>query len=175
MNTCELSADKRLRQAHGVRLLAVAALALMLGACAHQDGMMQDDKGGYSRGSEPAQGSGPLVSADAAEEKWGIRILGVRTTAEGYMLDFRYRVLDAEKAAPLLDRRIKPYLVVEKSQVRMAVPVSAKIGAMRQTTRNVKPDRNYFVMFGNPGRHVQPGDRVNIVIGEFATGQIVVM
>ena len=34
----------------------------------------------------------------------------VRQTAAGYMLEFRYRVLDAEKAKPLFERRTKPVL-----------------------------------------------------------------
>lgn len=157
------------------RALAVAALALALGACGGYQSTEPADKGGYSYGSEPAPPADAAASAGANAAQWGIEVLGVRTSAAGYMLDFRYRVTDAEKAAPLLDRRNKAYLLVEKSQVKMAVPVSGKIGAMRQTTRNVRADRNYFVMFGNPGRHVKPGDRVTVVIGEFRTDELIVM
>jgi len=45
------------------------------------------------------------------EEKWGICPNGIRLSAGGYMLDFRYRVFDKEKAAPLFSREITPYLI----------------------------------------------------------------
>ena len=41
---------------------------------------------------------------DHAAEKWGVQIVGLPTTSGGYMLDFRFRVLDAKKAAPLFVR-----------------------------------------------------------------------
>lgn len=150
-----------------LRLLSLTLLTAALSGC-----------GGYTTSTAPEGGyvqhpSGGLQ--EAMLERWGVRVLGVRTTADGYMLDFRYRVVDAEKAAPLLDRRIKAQLVVEKSDARMTVPVSSKVGALRQTTRSVKAERNYFVMFANPARHVQPGDRVQVVIGDFSSGSLVVM
>ena len=35
------------------------------------------------------------------KRKWGVEILFLRETAAGYMLEFRYKVLDPAKAAPL--------------------------------------------------------------------------
>src|SRR3990172_7542680 len=55
----------------------------------------------------------PQAIDTTIEEKWGVRVLSIRQSAEGYMLDFRYRVIDAEKAAPLFDRKIKPHLIDE--------------------------------------------------------------
>lgn len=108
------------------------------------------------------------------EEQWGVEVVGIRQSAAGYMLDFRYRVLDAEKATPLLDRRIKPELVVAKSGATLKVPVPPKIGALRQSAKFVKADRNYFILFSNPGRHVIPGDQVSVVIGEFKAENLTV-
>lgn len=155
----------------GMHLLTITAVAVALTACSgySTSNRSTDGYGHYQEGSIQE------VAVDDVFERWGVRVLGIRTSAEGYMLDFRYRVLDAAKAAPLLDRRIKPYLLVEKSEAKLAVPVSSKIGALRQNSRSVKQDRNYFVMFANPGRHVKAGDRVKVVIGEFSSGELVVM
>jgi hypothetical protein len=117
----------------------------------------------------------PQSRADPLLEQWGIESHGVRLTSAGYMLDFRYRVHDAQKAAALLDRRTKAYVVVEKSDAKLGVPVSAKVGALRSSTRDVKEERNYFIMFSNPGRHVQSGDKVKIVIGDLVTETLTVM
>jgi hypothetical protein len=107
-------------------------------------------------------------------KEWGVEVIGIRQSAAGYMLDFRYRVLDAKKATPLLDRRIKPELVVAKSGATLKVPVPPKIGALRQSAKHVKDNRNYFILFSNPGRHVLPGDKVSIVIGEFKAENLTV-
>jgi len=41
------------------------------------------------------------LKTKSLEETWGIQIMGSRQTAAGHMIDFRYRVLDPEKAGPL--------------------------------------------------------------------------
>lgn len=109
-----------------------------------------------------------------AGDKWGIRVIGIRRTAADYMLDFRYRVLDAEKAAYLMNRKIKPQLIVEKNGRKLEVPVSSKIGPLRQAPKFTKVDRNYFMFFANPGRSVLAGDKVTIVIGDFKAEHLVV-
>ncbi len=109
----------------------------------------------------------------AMEMQWGVKVLSIRLSAEGYMLDFRYRVLDSEKAAPLFDRKIKPYLVDEATGAVLAVPEPPKVGALRNT-RKPQPDRNYFVLFANPGRYVQKGKKVSVVIGDFKAEHLLV-
>ena len=107
------------------------------------------------------------------EERWGVKPLSIRLSAEGYMLDFRYRVLDPEKAMPLFDRKIKPYLVDEATGAMFAVPAPPKVGALR-TTRKPVPDRNYFIMFANPGKFVKRGNKVTVVIGDFRAENLIV-
>jgi hypothetical protein len=89
------------------------------------------------------------------------------------MLDFRYRVLDAEKAAPLFDRKQKAYLIDQATGAKFLVPESPKVGAMR-TTRPPKQDKNYFIIFVNPGRYVKQGNKVTVVIGDFRAENLIV-
>jgi hypothetical protein len=105
---------------------------------------------------------------------WGIRVIGVRRSAADYMLDFRYRVQDPEKAAYLMNRKLRPQLVVEKNHRKLHVPVSEKIGPLRQSPKYVKAGRNYFMFFANPGRQVIAGDKVTVVIGDFRAEHLVV-
>ena len=55
--------------------------------------------------------------ASMIEETWGIRIKSAMLSAGGYMVDFRFRVLDAAKAAQIFDRKTKPCLI-DRSLVR---------------------------------------------------------
>ena len=107
------------------------------------------------------------------EEEWGVRVLQIRLSAEGYMLDFRYRVVDAEKTAPLFDRKTKPYLIDQATGAKFLVPEPPKVGALR-TTRPPTTDRNYFIIFANPGKYIKKGNRVTVVIGDFRAENLIV-
>ena len=106
-------------------------------------------------------------------EKWGIEITSLRLTANDHMLDYRYRVLDADKATDLFKRQIKPYLIHQETGQVMAVPETAKLGPLRNS--NIPQEgKIYWMFFGNAGKLVQPGDKVTVVIGEFRVEDIVV-
>lgn len=102
-------------------------------------------------------------------DKWGVEVLGARKAAKGYMIDFRFRVLDADKAMPLFDSRTQPYLLTEGSNIRLPVPVGQKVGAFRATNRgkNITAGRDYYMMFANPDAFVREGQKVSVVIGDF--------
>ncbi|MFZ5998472.1 MAG: hypothetical protein ACOYW7_13460 [Nitrospirota bacterium] len=117
----------------------------------------------------------PVKTADVSilEEKWGVKVLGLRQSANGYMLDFRYRVLDPEKAAPLFDRKVKPLLIDQATGAKFAVPEPPKVGALRNTRKPVA-NKNYFVIFANPAQYVKKGNKVTVVIGDFRVENLVV-
>lgn len=115
------------------------------------------------------------LSADKAIEKaWGVRPISIQLTAAEYMLDFRYKVVDREKAAAIINRDVRPYLIIEKTGTKLQVPESNKIGSLRQTTQFAHPNRNYFMLFVNPGRLVKAGDKVTIVAGDFKLEHVTV-
>ena len=106
------------------------------------------------------------LSPEELEKKWGIRPLNIRQTADGNMLDFRYRIIDEKKAAPLFSPQIKPILIDEDTGAVMAVPTVPKVGAMRSTRKPLK-DRNYFILFANPQKRIKPGHKVTVTIGDY--------
>ena len=107
------------------------------------------------------------------KRQWGIEIMFVRQAAAGYMLEFRYRVLDPEKAKPLFARQTKPMLTHLESGARMVVPTPAKTGALRNSNMP-KADHIYWMFFANPAKLVEPGDLVDIEIGDFVAQKLVV-
>ena len=79
-------------------------------------------------------------------EEWGVVVLGVRMAMSGYMLDFRMRVTDADKAAPLFVRKTKPFLIDEETGQKLAVASTAKTGPLRSS--NIpQTGRNYPIVF----------------------------
>jgi hypothetical protein len=107
------------------------------------------------------------------KRQWGVEPMWVRLTAAGFMLEFRYRVLDEGKAKPLFARLTKPLLVHEATGASLTVPVTAKVGPLRNSDPPVE-GRVYWMFFNNPGQLVKPGDRVSVVIGEFRADGLVV-
>ena len=143
---------RRIRRV-GLAMIGIAVLVVFAGYAGTANWMGRQDDAG--------------PSASSIEETWGVKVHGIRRTAVGYMLDFRYRVLDAEKAAPILDRRITPHVKVAKTGARLLVPQAPKLGSMRQTSFAVKADRDYFIVFANPYQTVSAGDQVSVVVGDF--------
>lgn len=122
-------------------------------------------------GADPVAASGEPLRL--AEERYGVKILSVRTSASGHIVDLRYRVLDAEKAAPLFARGIQPSLFDEASGQMLSVPSAPKTGPLRASGRPVN-NRNYFILFGNPGGLVACGNRVTLLLGDLEARGLVV-
>jgi hypothetical protein len=96
--------------------------------------------------------------------RYGVDHLQVRSVSSGASLEFRYRVLDAQKATILNDKRAAPFLIDWKTGAKLTVPTVEKIGALRQTV-TPEPGHEYWMVFTNPGKLVRPGDRVDLVAG----------
>ena len=107
-------------------------------------------------------------------ERWGIESPTVWLTASGHMLDFRYRIVDPDKALPLLSQKNPASLVDQASGVTLRVPHAAKIGTLRQYSLAPKPGRTFVVLFANAGNVVQRGSKVTVKIGDVAIEGLVV-
>lgn len=105
--------------------------------------------------------------------KFGIDVIGVRSTAANHMLEFRYRVVDAKRAAPLFVRKTKPYLIHHASGKVLGVQDTAKLGPLRNSD-TPKQGRIYWMIFGNAIHLVKPGDKVNVTIGDYDSGELTV-
>ena len=102
------------------------------------------------------------------EEQWGVRIESIRLTAGDHMIDFRYRVINPEKARPLFARTTKPYLLEQASGAKTEVPNMPKVGPLRNSN---EPEANkvYWMFFGNMNKQLKSGAKVTVVIGDYRT------
>jgi hypothetical protein len=96
---------------------------------------------------------------------YGVDKLVVRVTASGALLRFSYHVLDANKAKVVNDKTLTPYLIDERTGVRLVIPMMEKVGLLRQTSAP-QNGQEYWMAFSNKGL-IKHGDRVDIVIGSF--------
>ena len=104
---------------------------------------------------------------------WGIDSISVKWAESGEMIRFTYRVVDADKAKPIADKRQEPSLIDERAGVKLVVPMMDKVGKLRQTS-TPEAGKTYWMLFSNKGGFVKRGDHVNVVIGNFhAIGLVV--
>jgi len=104
---------------------------------------------------------------------WGVDWLSVKWTESGEVIRFSYRVLDAEKAKVLNDKKAEPSLIDPQAGVKLVVPSLEKVGQLRQSSTPVA-GKSYWMAFSNKGRPVKRGDHVDVVIGRFRAEGLVV-
>lgn len=104
---------------------------------------------------------------------WGVEGLGVKWAESGEVIRFSYRVLDADKAKILGDKKFEPSLVDPQRGVKLVVPSLENVGQLRQSAP-AENGRSYWMVFSNKGRLVKQGDHVNVVIGAFHADGLVV-
>lgn len=116
------------------------------------------------------------ISKHAAEYYgvvWGVDSLRVKAVESGELIRFTYRILDTDKAKILNDKKTDAYLIAPAAHIRLSVPSLEKVGSLRQSSTPIA-DKSYWMAFSNPGRKVRPGDRVDVVIGQFRAEGLVV-
>ena len=124
--------------------------------------------------------SGSLVKTvgnaqtEADASRAGLKIISLRRTAADMMLDLRFKISNAENAKSIMNRKTPVYLIDQVSGYRYRVPVTTKLGPLRQTSKRIDENRVYFIMFANPGRSIKKCDIVTVMVGNTSIDNIVV-
>lgn len=105
------------------------------------------------------------ASVESLASEWGIKVSALRVSANGNIVDFRYRVLDPQKAARLADPEISPVLIDQESGTKLHVP-STKAGQLRGTAKHLVAGKIYIMLFANPSKAVKPGHKVTLEVGD---------
>ena len=156
--------------------------------CAQSDTPSTDAKASPSRPQSPAQAGQPATKtaksvyhpdrfAGRAGEYyqliWGVDSLSAKWTESGEVIRFSYRVMDAEKAKALNDKKNEPSLIDPQAGVKLVVPSLEKVGQLRQSAPP-EAGKAYWMAFSNKGRRVKRGDHVEVTIGSFRAQGLVV-
>ena len=104
---------------------------------------------------------------------WGVDSLGLKWGESGEIIRFTYRVLDADRAGVLNDKRFEPALIDPQAGVKLVVPSLENVGQLRQSAPP-ENGKSYWMVFSNKGRLVKRGDHVSLVIGPFRADGLVV-
>lgn len=134
--------------------ILLTIVVLLLGSAAFLSYRLGGDRAARESGFTERQ-----ASMQELEDLYGIRITLIGVTAAGGMVDFRFRVLDADKAERLFSSHHgMPVLVPVGSETRIAVPNGSH-------SMNFENGKVYYLLFGNPGGVVRPGRQVQVSLG----------
>ena len=165
-------------------LLAGLLVSSICLSCALTQAVQGKDKIGDSQpaSSTPTVSPAPRVvpvsvpsqrQAEYYRRRWGIDDIVVRETASGSLIRFSYRVVDAERAKILNDKKATPYLIDEKNGLALQIPELEQVGQLRQVA-TPQNGREYWMAFSNKGRQVKAGSHVTVMIGLFRAEGLVV-
>ncbi len=104
---------------------------------------------------------------------WGVDSLSVKWAESGEIIRFAYRVLDADKAKVLNDKKYEPSLIDPQAGVSLVVPALEQVGILRQSA-TPEVGKTYWMAFSNSGRKVKRGDHVIVQIGQFRANGLVI-
>jgi hypothetical protein len=104
---------------------------------------------------------------------WGVDSLSLKWTESGEVIRFSYRVVDANKAKALNNKKSEPFLIDPRAGVKLVVPSLENVGQLRQSS-TPEAGKSYWMAFSNKGRLAKRGDHVDVVIGQFRAEGLVV-
>jgi hypothetical protein len=118
----------------------------------------------------PLQSDRPVVSEAGLVSRSGVRIVHVAVTGDGGLLDLRFQVIDADKAAAVVhDPAAPPAIVDEASGV-----VAKDLFMGHSHSGPLKEAVTYYLIFENPGNLVQRGDLVSVLLGNAQVQHVMV-
>jgi hypothetical protein len=114
-----------------------------------------------SESKVPVAWARPLVSASGLVERSGVKITQVAATGDGGLVDLRFAVVDANKAAALHDPAHPPAVVDQRTGL-----VVKDLLMSHAHTAPFKTGVTYYLVFNNPGDWVHRGDKVAVLLGD---------
>ena len=102
------------------------------------------------------------LSQSAFEEATGVHVTLVAVTGQGGLIDFRYQVIDPDKAAIVHDPEKPPTIVDEATGQAFDKP-----WMQHGHSGELNPGATYYLILVNPKGGIKSGDLVSVLIGDF--------
>jgi len=110
-----------------------------------------------------ASSGGDVITAQTLADEYGVRVNLIAVTAAGGLVDFRLKILDAEKAKLLFqDSGDAPRLLIGDGPTVLTAPEDST----SQLLGTLEDNGNVFLTFPNVGSVTQPGMSAIVEFGE---------
>jgi hypothetical protein len=107
------------------------------------------------------------VTAEGMAARYGIDVNLIGITAAGGLIEFRYQVVDPDKADRMIhDVKLLPIVVVEETGATMVIP-------RPHHAAELQLGGTYFFLFANAHNAIHAGSQVTLVMGDARLEHIV--
>lgn len=131
---------------------------------------IEENQGAGSGVTDTSAPPVPPTSSNPGVE-YGVEVASLRLTAGGTALDFRYKVVDPDKAA-VVGREGGPSYLLTQDGRRISPRNVQQIGDYYFARHLDQAGRTYSTWFANQGGALQTGDLVSVVIGDLHIANI---
>jgi len=101
-----------------------------------------------------------LVTAEGMAARYGINVNLIGVTAAGGLIEFRYQVVDPDKADRMIhDEKLLPIVVVEDTGATMVI-------SRPHHAAELQLGGTYFFLFANAHNAIHDGSKVTLVMGD---------
>lgn len=108
-----------------------------------------------------------LVTAEGMAARYGIDVNLIGVTAAGGLIEFRYQVVDPDKADRMIhDEKLLPIVVVEDTGATMVI-------SRPHHASEIKLGGTYFFLFANAHNAIHAGSKLTLVMGDSRIEHIV--
>ena len=155
----ELDTDPVERRPRHRRLVGIGLVAILLlagGARAWWPEQKADVRAGTT-----------LVTAEGMAARYGINVNLIGVTAAGGLIEFRYQVVDPDKASRMIhDVKLRPIVVAEDTGATMVI-------SRPHHAADLQLGGTYFFLFANAHNSIHDGSLVTLVMGDARLEHIV--
>ncbi|MCW2768129.1 MAG: hypothetical protein JWO11_4088 [Nocardioides sp.] len=103
-----------------------------------------------------------LVSAEGMAARYGIEVNLIGVTAAGGLIEFRYQVVDPDKADPIIhDAALRPIMIVEDTGATLVLG-----SPPHHHNKELQLGGTYFFLIANAHNAIRPGSLLTLVIGD---------
>lgn len=157
----EVATDPAPKRPRRRRWVAIVLAALLLAGTGAARAWWPEQKADVRAGTT-------LVTAEGMAARYGIDVNLIGVSAAGGLIEFRYKVVDPDKASAMIhDAKLLPIVVVEDSGATMVIPRPHKHATELQL------GGTYFFMFANSHNAIHKGTLVTLVMGDARLEHIV--
>jgi hypothetical protein len=116
----------------------------------------------------PFRTGGPVPLNPAIEAKWGIRVSQVAVTADGGLVDFRFIVLDPDKASEMMSN-VDNLPVLRPDGATGIINSAAQMGGHP----SLRPGQTYFLLYRNAAGAIRPGTSLSVLFGDLTIDNVI--
>lgn len=110
---------------------------------------------------------GQPATEAAVQDKYGIRVTHIAVLAAGGLIDFRFQVLDPDKASALFELENRPLLYVEATGQKVDSLYHPPHG------HNFQPGQSQYFIYNNYKGAIRSGSPVAVVLGDLRLEHII--